>query len=508
MKKYELVAVLNAKNNASKDLQKFGGDVDSAKQRFEKLTNALKVGISVAAATVSALAVAGIRSAAQFEQSGIAFKTLLGDTEKAQAALKEIEKSAKITPFNLPDLIKANQLLISAGVSAQDANQTILNLGDAISATGGGTDELNRLAVNLQQIRATGQATALDIKQFAFAGINIYQLLADVTGKNVDQVKDMKVTYELLTKAFAQASSEGGRFHNAMQDQSLSAQGLKSNLEDVVSIMLKDIAVSTGLFDAYKNVIAQALKFAETHKQDVINAINKTVEAIKGIREDIKKFVDFLSNHKTATLGFFIGLSTVILFNAVPAVIALTVQFGLMMLSIAPLIVAGGGLALLFELLDRFTKATTGFTLFEQAVAMIDLLTGSSEAALKAYRDLVNELKQRFDIVGQVRATVDLAKLNLSNVAESTGGFVKNLIPFQHGGVVTRPTAGIIGEKEPEAVIPLSKMGSVGGGGLTINVQGLVPLSSGQRKEVAEMLYAELRKVAQSNGLSVSQYFG
>jgi SLT domain-containing protein len=39
------------------------------------------------------------------------------------------------------------------------------------------------------------------------------------------------------------------------------------------------------------------------------------------------------------------------------------------------------------------------------------------------------------------------------------------------GGVVTSPTFALIGEAGPEAVIPLDKMGGMGGG-VTINVNG------------------------------------
>jgi SLT domain-containing protein len=39
------------------------------------------------------------------------------------------------------------------------------------------------------------------------------------------------------------------------------------------------------------------------------------------------------------------------------------------------------------------------------------------------------------------------------------------------GGIVTSPTFALIGEAGPEAVIPLSKMGGMGGG-ITVNVNG------------------------------------
>ena len=64
----------------------------------------------------------------------------------------------------------------------------------------------------------------------------------------------------------------------------------------------------------------------------------------------------------------------------------------------------------------------------------------------------------------------------------NTGGFgfslpeyARNGIPFlAAGGIVTSPTLSMIGEAGPEAVIPLSQMGSMGGQNITINVGGSV----------------------------------
>jgi SLT domain-containing protein len=42
------------------------------------------------------------------------------------------------------------------------------------------------------------------------------------------------------------------------------------------------------------------------------------------------------------------------------------------------------------------------------------------------------------------------------------------------GGIVTDPTMALIGEAGPEAVIPLGKMGGMGGTYVTVNVAGSV----------------------------------
>lgn len=53
------------------------------------------------------------------------------------------------------------------------------------------------------------------------------------------------------------------------------------------------------------------------------------------------------------------------------------------------------------------------------------------------------------------------------------GGFLRSLIPFADGGMVTKPTIGLLGEAGPEAVIPLDKMNEMGGG-VNVNISGPV----------------------------------
>jgi hypothetical protein len=47
---------------------------------------------------------------------------------------------------------------------------------------------------------------------------------------------------------------------------------------------------------------------------------------------------------------------------------------------------------------------------------------------------------------------------------------VPNIPMLAEGGIVTSATLAMIGEKGPEAVIPLDRMGQMGGGGTTVNI--------------------------------------
>jgi len=53
------------------------------------------------------------------------------------------------------------------------------------------------------------------------------------------------------------------------------------------------------------------------------------------------------------------------------------------------------------------------------------------------------------------------------------GFSMPNIPMLADGGIVNKATLAVIGESGPEAVIPLDRMGSMGGGGsVTINVNG------------------------------------
>jgi tape measure domain-containing protein len=195
----------------------------------------------------------GVQYNAQLEQYQTALTNMLGSEAEAVALLDEIKQDAAKTPFDTAGLVKANELLISTGIDAESSRRTILALGDAVSATGGGNDELSRMAQNLQQIQNAGKATSADIKQFAYAGIDVYGILADYTGKTAEEVQNMTVTYDLLSNALISAADEGGRYFNSMSTQSKTLNGqwstLKDNATQLAGLMTGDLT------DGVKTVI-------------------------------------------------------------------------------------------------------------------------------------------------------------------------------------------------------------------------------------------------------------
>lgn len=247
--------------------------------------------IKKVAQTISEVGKMGVEYNAQIETYQTALTTLTGSAEKANKIIKQVKKDAAATPFEVSSLVKGNQLLISAGLSAEQARDDILALGNAISATGGGNEELSRMVINLQQIKNVGKASALDIKQFAYAGIDVYGLLADYMGKTREEVTDLEISYEDLTGALKYASQEGGKYFNAMEKQSKTFNGQLSNLKDnfmaflgeatmPLFTFLKDEVLPTinGILDGTLGIDEGINKLTETFLNGVMSMVNSLVE--------------------------------------------------------------------------------------------------------------------------------------------------------------------------------------------------------------------------------------
>lgn len=243
---------------AGKKIEEIGTKIEDLGSKAEKLGNKLTTSVTL---PIAALTTLGITYNAEIEKYTTAFTTFLGDAEKAEEAINNIKEDAAKTPFDTTSLVQANQMLISTGENAEGAREVILALGDAVTATGGGNDELTRMAANLQQIKNAGKATALDIKQFAYAGIDIYGMLADYTGKTTAEVKDMEISYEDLTGALKKANQQGGKYYNAMSNASETLTGQTSQLKAETKEMLGELTKS--LMPVAKKVVSKAKELIE-----------------------------------------------------------------------------------------------------------------------------------------------------------------------------------------------------------------------------------------------------
>lgn len=245
-----------------------GESLAGAMTKANLLSTAItKIG-SVALSAVKSFVTSGVTYNMQMETYEVALTNLLGSAEEAADVLETIKQDAAVTPFDVDSLVSANRYLISSGENADYARKTILALGDAVSAAGGGSDELNRMAQNLQQVANQGKATSVDIKQFAMAGINIYQILADYTGQSIEQVQEMTVTYDVLTQALITAADEGGAYFGAMSSQAQTTSGKLAKVKDNVT------QLSGAVSDVFSPAIEESVGWLEKMTTAAVEAYN------------------------------------------------------------------------------------------------------------------------------------------------------------------------------------------------------------------------------------------
>ena len=283
----------NGMDSFSKSASSTGSGLTAALTKSQLLASAISTLSTAALSGAKQFVSMGIEYNAQIESYRVGLTNMLGDAQAANEAMAAIQEDAARTPFSVDSLTQANQLLISAGENAGYSRKVIMALGDAVSATGGGNAELSRMAANLQQIANVGKASAIDIKQFAYAGINVYQVLADYTGKTVQEVQNMTISYDLLSEALIAASEEGGRYYNAMDTQSQTMNGrvstLKDNVSQLAGLMTGDL--SSGIGVVISNLNDMTVAAIDAYKTDGWKGLGEAIlELNNPINSVIKKF--------------------------------------------------------------------------------------------------------------------------------------------------------------------------------------------------------------------------
>lgn len=235
-----------------------------------------------------------------FKTSGQTAEEAAKNTADLIANQKELSMATGIATDNLID---ANKMLIASGVSGDDAQKAISALSKAIVATGGGNEELSRMASNLQQISNTGKASSADMKQFAMAGVDLYGLMADSTGKTVDELKDMDITFDMIVEALDSATAEGGKFFEASQVGATTLQGQMNTLQSTIQDGLGKAfePVNQALSEQLLPLAQQLIE--EINWEAIGQGIADGIEALTDLMNKINEVVDWIEAQKMDEKG-------------------------------------------------------------------------------------------------------------------------------------------------------------------------------------------------------------
>lgn len=182
----------------------------------------------------------------EFQKTSIAFETMLGSKEKADALMAQMVETAAKTPFDLQGVTSGAKQLLAYGTSADKVNETLVRLGNIAS---GLSIPLGDLVYLYGTSMSQGRLFTQDVNQFMGRGIPLVAELAKELGKTESEIRKMvtegKVGFPELQKVIENMTNEGGKFYNLMEMQSTTLSGQISNLGDAWDSMLNSIGEET-----------------------------------------------------------------------------------------------------------------------------------------------------------------------------------------------------------------------------------------------------------------------
>lgn len=294
-------AIDNASKSVS-NLEKSAGGGGKAAALLGTAGKAAAIGMAAAGAASVALGASAVKSAGSYEQSRIAFETMLGSADKARGMMQDIANFAKSTPFELPEVIQGSKQLLAFGFAQEQILPTMKKLGDLASGLGVPVGQLTNV---FGQVRVAGRLMGQDLLQFTNAGVPLIEALATTMGKPQSEIKKLveqgKVGFPEVEAALNSLTGEGSKFGGMMEKQSKSFSGIVSNIKDGFGQILRGAVgitpagdiVAGGIFDRIKGAAEKAMpivqKAAENAGPAVMNAFKKVGEVITTVKNALQQ---------------------------------------------------------------------------------------------------------------------------------------------------------------------------------------------------------------------------
>ncbi len=293
----------SALNEIKGEISKTKEAVSTLAGRFAMAFTAIQGGINAVKSAFSTLG--GISSeAARMEQTGLAFKVMMGDAAAAAEYVEKLRVYAAETPFEFGDISDAGKTLLSMGTAADKSIEVIRKLGDIASVSGKPLKELAFLYAKVQNSGLTNEvAESLEMQ-----GVPIRKLIAEMKGISfADVVKGIsKRQFNLddLDAALDKLTGPGGLLENMTKLQSQTFSGALSTLTDGFSALA--VELGTPINAAILPVLADLTAYVDSitpavqqFGQTLASVFEGTVSVITPIVSGIGELVSILGGAET-----------------------------------------------------------------------------------------------------------------------------------------------------------------------------------------------------------------
>lgn len=417
--------IQNAVHQTAERVEKDGKSIDDVISNIQNSMNIAIGGWSIGKFVNQMMQVRG-----QFQQTEMAFKTMLQSEEKADALMKQLIRTAAVTPFGVEDVTEGAKQLLAFNVAAEDVNKTLIGLGDVAAGMG---LNLKDLVMLYGTTIAKGKMDTMDLYQFLNRGIPIADEIAKVMGLDVTnaikevqkQIKAGKVTSDIFIQAMQSMTAEGSKFGGLMEAQSKTITGQISNIEDAIEQMFNDLGksqegvINTGLgvvstlvenWETVGKVLMTVVAAYGAYKAAVIAMI-----AIEKARIAIGSAQAFLSLARSISSA----KDAMLLFNMATSANPLGLLLGTVAAGITLFSVFGGSAEDASTTTNKFgddaTKASSRVESLLDVIKALGDKTNEQAKKSKAYKDAVNELST---IYAEYGITIDKIKEDESNLVD------------------------------------------------------------------------------------------
>ena len=418
--------IQNAVHQTAERVEKDGKSIDDVISNIQNSMNIAIGGWSIGKFVNQMMQVRG-----QFQQTEMAFKTMLQSEEKADALMKQLIRTAAVTPFGVEDVTEGAKQLLAFNVAAEDVNKTLIGLGDVAAGMG---LNLKDLVMLYGTTIAKGKMDTMDLYQFLNRGIPIADEIAKVMGLDVTnaikevqkQIKAGKVTSDIFIQAMQSMTAEGSKFGGLMEAQSKTITGQISNIEDAIEQMFNDLGKSQeGVINTGLGVVSTLVENWETVGKVVMTVVAAygaykaaviVLTAIEKTRIAIGTAQAFLSLTKEVTSA----KDAMLLFNMATSANPLGLLLGTLAAAATLFIAFGDSAKDASTMTDKFgedaKKATSRVNSLLSVIDTLGEKTNDQAKKSKVYKDAVNELASIYSEYGIQISKIKEDESNLVDV--------------------------------------------------------------------------------------------
>ena len=418
--------IQNAVHQTAERVEKDGKSIDDVISNIQNSMNIAIGGWSIGKFVNQMMQVRG-----QFQQTEMAFKTMLQSEEKADALMKQMIRTAAITPFGVEDVTEGAKQLLAFNVAAEDVNKTLIGLGDVAAGMG---LNLKDLVMLYGTTIAKGKMDTMDLYQFLNRGIPIADEIAKVMGLDVTnaikevqkQIKAGKVTSDIFIQAMQSMTAEGSKFGGLMEAQSKTITGQISNIEDAIEQMFNELGKSQeGVINSGLGVVSTLVENWETVGKVLMTVVAAygaykaaviAMVAIEKARIAIGSAQAFLSLARSISSA----KDAMLLFNMATSANPLGLLLGTLAAAATLFIAFGDSAKDASTITDKFgedaKKATSRVNSLLSVIDTLGEKTNDQAKKSKVYKDAVNELASIYSEYGIQISKIKEDESNLVDV--------------------------------------------------------------------------------------------